>query len=279
MTKHQDKTHTYKFYDQNPLLSTEDTIISIFIQVDDKLGKRIKAPRCSLHDSEIITIGILYVLSGQKFRAFHRKLYRNYRHLFPNLPTRRVLHELLKDRQNLCDDFLADASLFSVVDSYPIELIFPKRQGRSKEQVGKKGKDKGRWFVGIRLAWIVNDQGQVVSWAWHTANKHDQNFHPLIQDLKDASIVLGDLGFRKAAGIPDNLKLCERGQWNSRMIVETIFSMITNTCSAKKFSERSADAITTKLAFLAAMFNVLLDVHKQVYPDAPVELSLAHFSF
>jgi len=279
MTKHQDKTHKYKFYDQNPLLSIEDTITAIFIQVDDKLGKRPKKPRCSLHDSEIVTIGILYVLSGQKFRAFHRKLYRNYLHLFPNLPTRRVLHGLLEDRQTLCDEFLADASLFSVVDSYPIELIFPKRQGRSSQQVGRKGKDKGRWFVGLRLAWIVNDQGHVVSWTWQTANKHDQNFHPLIQELEGESIVLGDLGFRKAAGIPDNLKLCEKGQWNSRMIVETIFSMITNTCSAKKFSERSHKAINTKLAFLAAMFNVLLDVHKLVYPHAPVDLSLAHFSF
>jgi hypothetical protein len=43
----------------------------------------------------------------------------------------------------------------TVIDSYPIELIFPIRQGRSPQQVGKKGKDKGRWSVGIKFCWLI----------------------------------------------------------------------------------------------------------------------------
>jgi len=43
-----------------------------------------------------------------------------------------------------CRKFLAKPGFFTVIDSYPIELLFPIRQGRSPQQVGKKGKDKGR---------------------------------------------------------------------------------------------------------------------------------------
>lgn len=88
MTKETKKnSEKYKFYDQAPKLSTEDVITHIFVMVDDKLGKRDKHPLCGLHDSEILTLGILYALSGLKFRAFHRRMARNYHHLFPNLPT------------------------------------------------------------------------------------------------------------------------------------------------------------------------------------------------
>ena len=38
--------------------------------------------------------------------------------------------------------------MLNVVDSYPIELIFPIRAGRSQQQFGAKSKDKGRWSVG-----------------------------------------------------------------------------------------------------------------------------------
>lgn len=40
--------------------------------------------------------------------------------------------------------------MLSVTDSYPIELIFPIRQGRSDQQLGKKNKDKESWSSGIK---------------------------------------------------------------------------------------------------------------------------------
>jgi hypothetical protein len=40
---------------------------------------------------------------------------------------------------------LQQASLLNVIDSFPIELLFPIRQGRSAQQLGGKNRDKGRW--------------------------------------------------------------------------------------------------------------------------------------
>ena len=46
--------------------------------------------------------------------------------------------------QHLCDVLLETASVLNVVDSYPVELLFPIRAGRTKHQIDKKGRDKGR---------------------------------------------------------------------------------------------------------------------------------------
>ena len=40
-------------------------------------------------------------------------------------------------------------------------------------------------------------------------------------------IVLSDTGFHAAEGDPANLKLCQRGEWQDRMLVETVLSMLT----------------------------------------------------
>ena len=40
-------------------------------------------------------------------------------------------------------------------------------------------------------------------------------------------IVLSDTGFHAAEGDPANLKLCQRGEWQDRILVETVLSMLT----------------------------------------------------
>jgi hypothetical protein len=47
-------------------------------------------------------------------------------------------------------------------------------------------------------------------------------------------IVLSDTGFHAAEGDPTNLKLCPRGEWQDRMLVETVLSMLTLVCHLKK---------------------------------------------
>ena len=110
-------------------------------------------------------------------------------------------------------------------------------------------------------------------------NTHDQYFHPLIAGLHDQSIVLADLGFRCAAGIPDHLKRCEKGTWNERMCVETALSMVTVVCGLKHMHHRLRPYIQARLASLVAMFNVLLSLFHQLHPDAdPFQMSIAEFS-
>lgn len=260
-------------------MTTEDIIIHIFYLVDESLKDAKRVPQTHLYPSEIVTIGILFALKGGHFRAFYRWLHRDYAPLFAGLPDRTNLQRLLKSHQKHCDHLLAESSVLSVTDSFPIELIFPIREGRSEQQIGKKNKDKGRWSIGVKLCWLVNTFGRVVGWQWASMNRPDQDFHPLIEAYDEESIVLSDLGFRCKTGIPANLKLCPKGTWNERMVIETIFSMVTVICKAKKMHHRLQPYLEARLAYMAAMFNVLLDLFHLIHPDAnPYQLSIAEFS-
>ena len=94
-----------------------------------------------------MTLGILFALQGGYFRAFYLWLKRGYDDLFARLTQCPLLQCLLRTQQGWCCRLLAAASFFAVIDSYPIKLLFPIRQGGSPQQVGKKGLDKGCWLL------------------------------------------------------------------------------------------------------------------------------------
>jgi len=262
-------------------MTTEDIILHIFCKTDDSLLEIPKHSQSKLYPSELVTIGILFCLKGGCFRAFYRWLKRDYGDWFGQgqLPERTRLQRLLKTHQAWCDLLMADPSFFTVIDTYPIELLFPIREGRSKHQVGKKGRDKGRWSIGIKLCWLLNETCRVVSWDWNTMNVYDKHFHPVVEPFIGQTIVLADFGFRDKDGVPENLKLCKKGTWNERMCVETVFSMVTLVCDLKRIRHRVAVYIQARLAFVSAMFNVLLDLFHQLHPDAdPFQMSIAEFS-
>ena len=106
---------------------------------------------------------------------------------------------------------MAQPSVLNVADNYPIELLFPIREGQSAAQVGKKGKDKGRWSIGLKLCWIINSHRQVCAWRWDTLNCPDNQFLDLVADYALQAISLADWGFRCALGLPDNVKVCKKG--------------------------------------------------------------------
>ena len=198
-----------------------------------------KVSQADLYPSEVVTIGILFALKGGHFRAFCRWLKRDYAALFGGLPDRTTLQRQLRAQQYHADQLLANPDLLNVINSFPIELLFPLRAGRSPQQLGKKNQDKGRWSIGIKLCWILNTLGQVVGWHWLTMNCPDQDFLPLVDLLSADGLVLSDLGFRCKAEIPENLKLCLKGTWNDRMVVETSFSLLTVVCREKDVSSDS----------------------------------------
>lgn len=54
---------------------------------------------------------------------------------------------------------------------------------------------------------------------------------------------------------------------------------LTVVCKAKKMRHRVHDYLEARLAYTAAMFNVLLTLFHQLHPDAdPAKLSIAEFS-
>src|SRR5258705_933585 len=208
-------------------MPTDEIIIRLFCMVDEPFGLVNKRSDAQLDASEIVTIGLLFSLKGGRFRAFYRWLAANYRSFFPELPERSRLQRLLRDHAEDVLPFLADPSFFTVVDTYGIELIHPRREGRSTRQIGKKGKSNGRGIVGIKLAWLITDAGEVVDWAWDTANEPDNVFRPLATGYDGETIALADMGFREKGAPARTIKHCERGTWNERFTIQTNLSWVT----------------------------------------------------
>jgi hypothetical protein len=249
-------------------VTTEEFIIWLFCLVDDRMGKLAKRSDAKLYPSELVTIGLLYALKGGFFRGFYRWLKRDFEALFVQLPDRTRIARALRTHRNWCRHLLADPTFFTVIDTDGIELIHPVRGGRSQRQVGKKGTSNRRWIVGIKLCWLVNDRGEVVDWDWNTANTHDQHFRHVAHQYDQQTIALSDFGFKKAGEAARNLKFCEHKTWSERMIVETMLSLVTRVCRLKHLPQRVAIYLETHLAFVSALFNLLLTLNRLLEPQA-----------
>jgi len=246
-------------------MSTEEILLHVFLIVDDNMSDVKKRSDARLYPSEIVTIGFIFALTGGKYRPFYRWLRSNLGHWFPTLPEQSRLLRLLRDYSRYTDRFLQDVSFFTIIDTFGIELIHPRREGRSAAQLGRKGKSNGRWIVGIKLAALINDTGHVIDWCWSTANDPDNIFRELATQFDGHTIALSDLGFRKQDTPHHNMKYCERSTWNERYLIESFFSTIEGTCQSKKLYHRSADHLEARLGYLVTLINVLLIITNGVF--------------
>lgn len=266
----------------NALLSTEDLIIGLFCRVDDTLearGLNRTHSQASLALSELITLALLAALTGKGPRPFYRWLSRDWGHLFPDLPERTRLFRRFNTHRHLTDAFLAEPTLISVIDTYGIELIHPRREGRSEAQIGKKGLSNQRWIVGGKLCYVLNHLGLIVAWDCDTANVYDGSaFQQIVDTLDGQTVIFADTGFAKKDWKPEHVRLCKRGTWNVRMVVETVLSMLTRICHFKRVSHRAWAYFRTRLASTMALFNVLVQWHGFEPDDEGfVRLSIAEF--
>jgi hypothetical protein len=261
-------------------MTTVDFITELFCRVDEQIGYLPKHSQASLHPSEVMTLALLYALTGKGQRGFWRWLTRDYRALFPNLPDRTRLFRLFNSHRYLIGEFMAAPSLIGVIDSYGIELLHPRREGRSDKQIGKKGKSNQRWIVGGKLCFVLDHLGRIVDWACDTANVYDGTaFQHLVDKFRHDSVIFSDTGFAKQEWHPTNLRLCQRGEWNVRMVVETVLSMLTSICHFKHMAHKVWLYFETHVGFTLALFNILVQWHG-FQPDDKgfVPLSIAEFS-
>lgn len=242
-------------------MTQPDFIIALFCRVDDLMRDLPRHPQAKLYPSEIVTLALLYAIKGGSANAYYHWLRRNWSALFPNLPERTRLFRLFVTHQDWHQRFLADPTVLGVVDSYGIELIHPTREGRSPQQIGRKGKSNYRWIVGAKFCVLLNQYGQVVDWAASSANVHDGIFAPLIASYADQMVVLSDHGFHRKGGDPANLLVCDHHQWSERMVVEQCFSLITRVFGAKRMGQRVREYLWARLGYIAAAFNVLVGWH------------------
>jgi hypothetical protein len=101
---------------------------------------------------------------------------------------------------------------------------------------------------------------------------------PLLETFAGKTIILADPGFVCKKGMPAPLKICPKGTWNERMIVETILSMLTGVCRLKHLFHRVRVYLQAHLAYLAALFNLILRLNRRLHPDAPKHDRLLHLA-
>ena len=110
------------------------------------------------------------------------------------------------------------------------------------------------------------------------ASAYAHDTYPLIQGFNDCMIILADTGFHAREGDPSHLKLCPRGAWNNRMLIETVFSMLTLITHLKKIGHRVMDYVLARLAFTVTAFKLLIQWHGlHPDPDGLILLSIAEF--
>ncbi len=260
-------------------MSTDDFIIGLFIRVDSMMANVPKHPQASLYPSEVVTLALLFARKGVGPREFYRWLNANYRTWFPGLPERSRLFRLFATHADWAEYFLAQPTTLGVADTYGIELRHPWREDRADRQIGGKGLSNHRWIVGAKLAYLVNQYGLIVAWDYAAANVADNAFRALIADFQDAMVVLTDTAFHSQAGDPPNQKVCKRGTWNMRMVVETVLSLLTRFCDLKHASQRTWAGLHARLAYTMALFNILvLWDGIPVDDDGMIHLSIAEFT-
>ena len=262
-------------------VTQEHFIIELFCRVDDMLPETREHIQAKLSISELVTLGLLMALKGTSQRAFYRWLKQNWTDLFPRLPDRTRLFRRLKTHRKLTEKFLAEPTVFGVIDSYGIELSHPIRENHQprRQRIGKKGFAAWRWIVGGKLCLLANQFGLVTSWQIKTANVSDTEFLPLVETVREKMIVLADKGFHRRKKSPENLKICSRGEWNDRMLIETIFSLLSQVCKLKHLRQRVWVYFEMRLAFTVALFNLLQQWNGLNFDENGVShLSLAEFS-
>jgi hypothetical protein len=188
-------------------MTTVDFITALFCRVDNHLHDLPKHPHATLWPSAVVTLGLLHALKGVGNRAFYRWLTRDYRALFPCIPERTRLFRLFRTHHAWTEVFLASPTVLGVIDTYGIELIHPMREGRSPQQIGRKGLSNHRWIVGGTLCLVVNQYGLVVAWDCAMANVADNTFQGLLRQFEERMIILSVMAFHAAEGDASNLKL------------------------------------------------------------------------
>src|SRR5438105_4277114 len=173
------------FPGEESCMITVEFITALFYEVDEQLRAIPKHPEARLWPSEVVTLGLLHALKGGGNRPFYRWLTRDYRALFPLLPERTRLFRLFTTHQDWTQIFLAAPTVLGVIDTYGIELIHPMREGRSPQQIGRKGLSNHRWIVGGKLCLLLNQWGLIVGWECAAANVADNTLQWLIRQFEE----------------------------------------------------------------------------------------------
>lgn len=271
-------------------------ITTIFCSIDDfcivfepefkknqlSTGKKTRNRKFKMSTSEILTITVLFHLSG--YRNFkHYYLFYVQKHLtqeFPETVSYNRFTELMQSNMlPLClymkTCCFGKCTGISFIDSTPIRACHKKRISRNKvfKGIATIGKSTMGWFYGFKLHIIVNDKGELLEFLISQANVDDrtplkkENFLAKIVGKlyadkgyisKELTALLFDQGLHLVTGIRNNMKnvlmtMRDKILLRKRSVIETINDQLKNICQAEHSRHRSfGNFITNLVASLIA---------------------------
>lgn len=275
---------------------SKDKITQIFCSIDDfclvfnpalqkrqlSTGKKTRKRKFTMSTSEIVTITVLFHLSGiRTFKHFYiHYVQEQLKQEFPNTVSYNRFVELMQINilpltlymKTCC---LGQCTGISFIDSTPIRACNKKRIKQNKvfKDIATIGKSTMGWFYGFKLHIIINDKGELLDFIITQANVDDRT--PLKEDnflkkifgslyadkgyiSKQLSALLFDQGLHLITGIRNNMKnvlmtMRDKILLRKRSVIETINDQLKNIAQAEHSRHRSfGNFITNLVASLIA---------------------------
>lgn len=275
---------------------SKDKITEIFCSVDDfcvvfepalekrqlSTGKKTRKRRFTMSTSEIVTITVLFHLSGiRTFKHFYTGyVQKHLQNEFPCTVSYNRFVELMQSNMLTLALYMKTCCLgectgISFLDSTPIRACKNKRITQNKvfKDIANIGKSTMGWFYGFKLHIVVNDKGELLDFIITQANVDDRA--PLKEDnflkkifgslyadkgyiSKELTTLLFDQDIHLVTGIRNNMKnvimtLKDKILLRKRSVIETINDQLKNIAQAEHSRHRSfGNFITNLVASLIA---------------------------
>src|SRR5262249_18376645 len=109
------------FQEEDPPMTTLDLVTELFFRIDEAMKDVPKHAQAALYPREVVTLAFMFAIKGVGTRPFYRWLARDWQACFPQLPERTRLFRLFNTHRQWTERFLAEPTIFGVIDTYGIE--------------------------------------------------------------------------------------------------------------------------------------------------------------
>ena len=273
--------------------------VAIFCDVDDfckayeeycmhslMMEKKKVLPRTRMALSEIITILIMYHLSGYRtFKWYYKNhVIKYHKQDFPSLVSYNRFVEIMEYALVLLILYIVRArfvkcSGISFVDSTPIKVYNNQRIYRHCvfSEYAKIGKSSMGWFYGFKLHLIINGEGEILSFCLTPGNVYDKNeevidsltkeiFGKLFADRGYISQKLFEKLLEKEITLVTRAKknmknkltnLYDRLMLRKRTVIESVNDFLKNICNIGHSRHRSMTNFLVNLVSALAAYSFL----------------------
>jgi hypothetical protein len=261
-------------------VTQDDYTLTLFVRIDDALTTQTLDPRSKLWPSEILTLLLLQAIKGYSMKRFCSWVKQNLSHFFPHIPERSRLSRLFSQWASSLSALFSSGRMIGIIDSFGIELIHPRREGRSEKQIGKKGISNHRWIVGAKLCLMIDSLGKVIDFDYDSANVYDGDFCRVLNSFEGKTGFLSDLGFRCKVDKPSNLVTCKKGEGKPRWLIETVLGQLCTYFHLKRSRARIWSGLEWRLYGALACYNLVREIHDTTDPETGyISVSLQEFAF